>query len=202
MTRLDRAFALIDQANAEDPNRISIGDSMQPAERIYGERMSDMLAQHFPGASELLQIAARAQHIQRWKVPRTDYPDGRAGYHRWRNELKRLHAEWTAAILLDCGYSSDEAQRTGSLIRKENLKSDPETQALEDTACLVFLTHYASSFAAKHDEAKCIAILAKTWAKMSAEGRKGALTLDLPAPVRELLKKAVTPTLPVAENNT
>lgn len=191
MTRLDRTQARIDEANAQDPNRIAVQGALQPAERVYGERMSIMLARHHPGASELLQIAARAQHIQRWKVPRTDYPDGRAGYHRWRNELKRLHAGWTAEIMLDCGYSREEAQRTASLIRKENLKSDPEAQALEDTACLVFLEHYANDFAARHDEAKCIAILAKTWAKMSPEGREAALTLDLPAPVHRLVEKAL-----------
>ncbi len=111
-----------------------------------------MLDQFDPDAPELLRLAARAQHIRRWTVPRTDYPMDRAGYHRWRNDLKRKHAEWAGEILKSCGYSDAEIARAGALIRKENLRGDAEAQTLEDVACLVFLEHYAADFATKHED--------------------------------------------------
>lgn len=192
MSRLARALEMIDTANSGDPNSAATTSGPQPAERVYGERMSRMLAEISPGASEVLQIAARGQHIMRWKVPRGSYPEGRAGYHRWRNALKELHGAWVSEIMLASGYSAEEAARCAGLIRKENLKGDGETQTLEDTACLVFLAHYAGPFAAKHDEGKCVAILAKTWSKMSESGRAAALSLDLEPGVRALVLKATT----------
>ena len=141
--------------------------------------------------AEALQLAVRAQHLRRWEVPRASYPMDRAGYHRWRNDLKRKHAGWAGKILRDCGYAGDAIARVGSLIRKENLKSDAEAQALEDTACLVFFAHYAADFAARHDDTKTLEILSKTWVKMSESARKMALTLDLPDAVRSLIGKAV-----------
>ena len=109
--------------------------------------MTAALGRLYPDASEALQLAARAQHIRRWTVPRASYPMDRAGYLRWRKDLKRKHAEWAGDILADCGYAEDEIARVGSLIRKENLKRDAEAQALEDVASIVFLEHYAADFA-------------------------------------------------------
>lgn len=195
MTRYDAAIAAIDAANAQDPNRILQPDGReQAAEAVYSAHMSAMLAQLYPEASEPLRLAVRAQHIRRWEVPRSDYAMDRAGYHRWRNDLKRRHAGWTASILRTCGYSDADIERTCMLIRKENLRLDPETQALEDTACLVFLAHYAEAFAAKHDEAKLLGILSKTWAKMSAYGQSQALELNLPPAIRVLVTRAVSET--------
>ncbi len=158
-----------------------------PAGQLYGLRMSALLDRLYPDASELLQLAARAQHIKRWTVPRTDYPMDRAGYHRWRNDLKQKHAAWTAEILKSCGYTEGEIERVGSLIRKERLKQDAEAQALEDTACHVFLVHYASEFAAKHDDQKMAGILRKSWAKMSDHGRAMALRADLAPDIKRLI---------------
>ena len=115
----------------------------------------------------------------------------RAGYHRWRNDLKRKHAGWAGEILSECGFSETEIARVAALIRKEHLKQDAEAQALEDTACLVFLSHYAADFAAKHDEAKMLSILAKTWAKMSARAQQAVLAFDLPPPLKGLLERAL-----------
>lgn len=185
------AIAAIDTANAADPHSIEVAGAMRPSGHVYGERMSAALAALYPDASEALQLAARAQHLCRWKVPRRDYPEGRAGYHRWRNDLKRLHAQWAADILAANGYDEAMIARTGALIRKEGLATDPETQALEDAACIVFITYELEDFAAKHDDAKLVGILAKTWAKMSARAHEKALTLDLPPRIRRLLAAIV-----------
>ena len=191
MTRFDNAIAAIDAANALDPNTVLDAAGMvRPAELVYGEYMSAMLARFHPEASEVLKLAVRAQHLRRWEVPRASYPLDRAGYHRWRNDLKRKHAEWAGEILRQCGYSDVEIARAGALIRKENLKQDTEAQTLEDTACLVFLSHYAEGFSAKHDEAKMLGILVKTWAKMSEQAQRAALTLDLKPAVSALIARA------------
>lgn len=191
MDRRNAALAGIDAANSKDPNWVRIDGADQPAELIYGQRMSAMLARVYPDTSEALQIAVRAQHIRRWEIPRATYPMDRPGYLRWRKELGRKHAEWTAEILASCGYDADEIARIGSLLRKENLRRDPETQALEDTAALVFLAYYAAEFAAKHEPDKVVTILAKTLAKMSEHGKNAAGSLDLPPAVRHALEAAV-----------
>lgn len=191
MNRFHKAITRIDAANAEDPGHIEAGGVMRPSELVYGERMSAALERLYPDASEPLKLAARAQHIRRWTVPRSGYPMDRSGYHRWRNELKRKHGEWAGEILASCGYSADEIARVAALIRKEGLKSDPEAQALEDTACLVFLENYCEAFAEKHEEDKLLLIFARTWSKMSDHGRAMARASTLPARVRHLLETAL-----------
>ena len=190
MDRLSTAIAEIDAANSADPNRIPRDGTEIPAELAYGQRMSAMLARIYPDASEALRLAVRAQHIRRWEVPRSRYPMDRGGYLRWRKELGRKHAEWAGEILARCGYGEEEIARVASLLRKENLRRDPETQALEDIAALVFLAHYAEDFAAKHPPEKVASILAKTLAKMSEHGKAAAATLDLPPAVHRALEAA------------
>ncbi|MCC7252260.1 DUF4202 domain-containing protein [Hyphomicrobium sp.] len=191
MDRLSKAIAGIDAANGRDPNRVPLDGAEVPAELVYGQRMSAMLARVYPNASEALQLAVRAQHIRRWEVPRSTYPMDRPGYLRWRKELGRKHAEWAGEILAASGYSAEEIARVGSLLRKENLRRDAETQALEDVAALVFLAHYAEDFAAKHPPEKVVNILAKTLGKMSEHGKEAACALDLLPAVRHALELAI-----------
>ncbi len=191
MSSFDEAMAQLDAANAEDPNVITVDGVSRPAALVYAERMSATLLHFTPGASEALQLAARAQHLRRWTVPRASYPDGRVGYLRWRADLKQKHAEWAAEILRTAGYDEAFCDRVGALIRKEGLKSCAEAQTLEDVACLVFLEHYANAFFAEHDDFKTIGILKKTWAKMSAAGRERAQCLSLSPRVQDLLKQAL-----------
>lgn len=191
MDRFEKATAAIDAANSADPTRVRIDGEDVPAELVYGRRMTAMLARVYPDASEALRLAARAQHLRRWEVPRATYPMDRPGYLRWRKDLGRKHAEWAGAILDRCGYDDAEVARVGTLLRKENLRRDPETQALEDVAALVFLAHYAADFAAKHEADKVVTILVKTLAKMSEHGKQAAAGLDLPAAVQGALATAV-----------
>lgn len=192
MIRFSEAISMIDTANSADPNSIVVAGQSRPSERVYGERMSAMLDTYAPDASEVLRLAARAQHICRWRIPRSDYPMDRSGYLRWRNELKRKHAEWTGEILARCGYGSETIARCGALLRKENLKGDADAQTLEDVACLVFLAHYANDFSLRHDDGKVVDILGKTWKKMSDRGRKAALALPHSDRMRPLLTLALS----------
>lgn len=186
--RLDQVIRAIDAANARDPNTIEIDGRREPAELVYGRRMSEALERMAPDASEHLRIAARGQHIERWTSPRRDAPAGRAGYLKWRTDLKNFHADRLAALMSGAGYGAGDIARVGALVRKERLKSDAEAQTLEDVVCVVFLAHYVESFMAKTDEDKLADILAKTWRKMSERGRKHALALDLPPAIPRLLE--------------
>ena len=189
--RFRRAVERFDAANAEDPNRELADGVDQPKELVYARRMTARLDRFRPGAPEAVRLAARCQHIRRWTIPRTDYPAGREGYRRWRTDLARFHAETAGAILRAVGYGDDVVARVGSLLRKERLKADPDVQLLEDVICLVFIDHYLADFAPKHDEETLSGVLRKTWRKMSEDGRRAALALDLPADLRSLVERAV-----------
>jgi hypothetical protein len=189
--RFVRVLEAIDAANSFDPNWVTVDGLKQPAEVAYSRRMSALLDRIYPDASELLKIAARAQHIERWKTPRSAYDEGRIGYLRWRTDLKNYHALRTGELMAACGYEGEAIARTQSLIRKERLKYDAEAQALEDVICLVFLEDYFADFASKHDDAKVIDILRKTWIKMSPKAQHAALELKLPPPAHGLLELAL-----------
>ncbi|HMN70904.1 MAG TPA: DUF4202 domain-containing protein [Rhodoblastus sp.] len=187
MSQLDKVLAAIDAANSGDPTLEDGG----PAALLYGRRMSERLAVFAPGASDLLQIAVRGQHIERWAIPRADYPMDKPGYFRWRNALKARHAQRLAEIMGEAGYPAEAAERVGQIVRKERIKSDPEAQTLEDVACLVFLEFYSDPFLAKYEEAKSVDIVQKTWRKMSEAGHAAALGLTLAPRVGEIVGKAL-----------
>ncbi|KAI9862801.1 MAG: hypothetical protein M1824_000931 [Vezdaea acicularis] len=178
-TKLEKALSIIDAGHAEDPKNIINDGTDVPYELHYARKMSSYLQRLDPNASEMLQIAIRAQHFRRWEVPRSSYPMTRAGYFAWRTFLKKRQATQAEEICIQCGYSDEDAGRVASLIRKEDLKKDEETQTLEDTACLVFLDDQFEDFEKEHDEEKIISIIRKTWAKMSEKGHEEALKIDL-----------------------
>ncbi|WP_193368807.1 DUF4202 domain-containing protein [Pelagibius marinus] len=179
--RLEAVLAAIDAANAQDPTVEGEGAEAGPAALLYGRRMSDELARICPQPSELLQIAARGQHIERWKMPRSSYPEGRPGYLKWRKAQGAFHAERVAGLMAEAGYPEDDCQRAAAMLRKERLKHDAEVQMLEDVICLVFLRWYFADFAAGRDAEQIAGIVTKTARKMSAEGRaRVAAEFDLP----------------------
>jgi hypothetical protein len=181
--KLDLVLAAIESANARDP----------VAERalLYGRRMSDVLGRFAPEAGELLQIAARAQHIERWAIPRASYPEGRIGYLQWRKDLQQHHAKRTGELMRAAGYGEDEIARVASLLRKERLKYDADVQTLEDVICLVFLEYEAAEFIARHPDDKVRDILSKTAKKMSARGIAAARQLKLDPRLAGLLAQAL-----------
>jgi hypothetical protein len=191
MSRLDDALSGFDEANAEDPNTETVNGQSLPKELIYGQRMSVRLADFAPDAPETVRLAARAQHIRRWEVPRDSYPEGRAGYLQWRTDLYKRHGEIAGAIMEGVGYDADAIERVKTLLRKRGLKTDPDVQLLEDVICLVFLEHYFHDFAQKHEEQKLIPIVQKTWKKMSEGAHRAALQLDYPPEDLALIRKAL-----------
>lgn len=190
--RRDAAIERFDEFNRQDPNRERFEGIEQPKELLYAQRMTAWLNRLAPEASEALQLAARCQHIGRWMIPRNQYPMDRIGYHRWRTALADFHARTARDILQKVDYQEQIITRVEALLKKRNLKTDPETQLLEDVICLVFLESYFSDFSKKHDEEKLIPIIQKTWKKMSLRGQQAALELNLSAANRALIEKALT----------
>lgn len=189
--RFSDAVERIDAANGADPESEEVDGRLVPKALLYGRRMSACLEVLAPDASEALRLAVRCQHIQRWKIPRSEFPVGRLGYRQWRTELAWYHAQTAGSILRDVGYDDGLVERVQSLVRKERFKADPEAQTLEDVACLVFLRYYLPAFAEKQTEEKLVGILAKTWKKMSDAGRAAARGVELSPALRSLLDRAV-----------
>jgi len=192
--RFGRVMAEIDAANADDPRSTIVDGVARPYEVVYSERMSARLAAMYPDAPELLRIAARAQHLRRWDIPRSRYPEGRNGYNDWRRAAREHHAALVGEIMRRHGYTEQDIARVGMLVKKEQLKKDRDSQALENVVDVVFLEHYFDEFLAKYasyDDDKIVDILGKTLRKMSPKGHTTALALPLTERQKKLVGAAV-----------
>jgi hypothetical protein len=189
----NQAIALFDAANAQDPNQ----DEGEPKELLYAQRMTDMIGRFAPDASEVAQLAVRAQHIQRWLVPRSNYPLGKPGYFAWRTGLYRFHAETAGKLMQQAGYAEAMIEQVKSAVSKQGIKTNPDTQMLEDVTSLVFIESYMLGFAGQHaeyTEEKWLDIIRKTWRKMSADAHAFATSggIKLPESLVPLILKAVS----------
>lgn len=191
-------MALVDAANAADPRQDVGPDGVAvPRELLYGQRMAEMIARYAPSADEAMQVAVRAQHIERWKTPRDSYPMTREGYLQWRTGLYKFHAATVGELMAQAGCDAASIERVRQAVGKRGLKVNPDTQLLEDVGALVFIEHYLQPFADQHpeySEDKWLAIIRKTWQKMSPAARDFALAgqIRLPAALAPLITRAVT----------
>lgn len=189
MTKLAHALARIDAVHAEDPASLDA----RPRELVYAERMTHWLSILAPGASDALRIAVRAQHLARWRSPRTAYPEGRVGYLQWRKAAGERHAADVSAILVEVGLPAETIERVARLVTKKDRTHDAESQLLEDCACLVFLELDYAEFAGKHgDDGKVVDVVKKTWAKMSPAAHERARTIPLPERAGALVARALS----------
>ncbi len=194
--RLQKTLDLIDDANRQDPNEEMADGKAWPKELLYGQRMSDMIERFRPDADDEMKIAVRAQHIQRWKSPRSDYPMNRPGYLQWRTHLYKFHADTVGELMRQVGWPEESIERVKKAVGKRGIKVNPDSQLLEDIADLVFLEHYMEAFVEKHpeyDEEKWLDIIRKTWKKMSEDAQQFALAgkIKLPEHLVPLIQKAV-----------
>ncbi len=192
-----KARSLIDAANKADPNQVTADGEDWPKELLYSERMSDMLERYKPEADDVMKLAIRAQHIERWKSSRQDYPQGRIGYLKWRKDLYKIQASRAVELMAEAGYEQAERDRAWQAVAKKNIKGNPDTQMLEDVTDLVFMEHYMLEFVTKHpdyDELKWLEIIRKTWLKMSPDAQQFALSgaIQLPESLVPLVHKAVS----------
>lgn len=193
----DQVIALIDEANSHDPNTEQADNKSWPKEHLYALRMTDMLNRFAPDSDQLMHIAVRAQHIERWKSPRSDFPMNKQGYHQWRSALYIFHASTVVKLMQQAGYSQQQQDRVYAAVAKQQIKRNHDSQLVEDIASLVFIEHYMLAFAASkpdYDEQKWIGILQRTWKKMSAQAHDFVLAggITLPAPLVPLIKKALS----------
>lgn len=189
--RLTRAIERIDAVNAGDPHTLEVDGVERPKEQVHAELMTEWVRRLDPDATELQLIAARAHHLRRWSIPRTDYPDGRAGYLKWRTKLKKQHAAEVGEILAAEGYTGDEIATVQKIIRKQGLGDDPAVQTHEDALCLVFLQTQLDETVAKMTDDKAVDVLAKTAKKMSAEALEIAGGLEYSRHGGALLQRAL-----------
>lgn len=181
----------IDVLNDNDPTRVGFDGRDVGYEAFFSSQLFRRTISLKKDASEPLMLAARGQHICRWMIPREDYDRDRAGYLKWRSDLKKFHAQKMAGVLEQFGYDPVTINRVEELNLKKNLSSDPECQTLEDALCLVFLEKQFAQFSERTDEAKMVNILRKTWAKMSEAGQAAALELTMEEPQKRLVEQAL-----------
>jgi hypothetical protein len=190
-SRLARALQRFDAGNAEDPH-VEIADGKAwPREQLYSARLHSWVRRLVTNPSEALVLAAHCQHLRRWKIPRDSYPATKAGYLRWRADLKKFHAAESAAILRDCGYDEVTIAAVQALNLKSNFPADPDSRVLEDALCLVFLEFQFEELASRTSDEKMINALKKSWGKMSASAREQALKLQYSSKCSDLIQQAL-----------
>ena len=179
-----QAIELINKALKEDPKGEAI---------LYSEQCFEWLKKIKLDYTEAQELAARCQHFRRWEIPRSEFPMDKKGYHQWRIKLYTYQAEKAAELLSEIGYSTEVIDEVKSMIAKKDLRKDSNSQLIEDVACLVFLENYIQPFSATKDysEEKWIKIIQKTWGKMSEKAHKFALQINYPAPILNLIQKAL-----------
>ena len=160
-------YAAIDAANAGDPNVVRYDEEDWPRAKFQGVRATYWLARLDPDADSGILFAARAHHLNRWALARASYPEGRAGYHRWKRDARGAARRATATVLASVGVDALTVERVGALVDREGLGSNPGTQLVEDAACLVFLETQYDELIDKLGDEKVAEAVRKTLRKMS-----------------------------------
>lgn len=163
MRNLSTVFATIDEVNATDPNRLG----EKPLALAQGQSASTWLGKLSPDAGPELQLAVRAHHLRRWELKRADYPEGRAGYLKWRRDNKAHQANALSSLMDADGWSAESICQARTLLGRTKLKTDPETQTLEDAACLVFIESQFDDMTDRLDHDHMVSVVSKTLKKMS-----------------------------------
>ena len=188
--RLAAALAAIDEANADDSHTIVVHGEVRPKEQAHAELMTEWVRRLDPDADDAQLVAARAHHLRRWALPRSDYPEGRAGYLRWRTAQGKRHAAEVAEIVAAAGYDEAFADDVAAIVAKRGLRNDPRVQTHEDALCLVFLQTQFDALADQLGDDHIVEVLAKTLVKMSAAGRAAAQEIAMSSRAESLLHLA------------
>lgn len=191
-----RTLAAIDAANVDDPDTVEVDGERRSLQVELGRRATGWVDRLDPAATPAQRLAARAHHLRRWERPRSDYPDGRAGYLRWRRDAKVRHAEDLVALLRSEGWDDATVERAAALVRKEGLGRDPQAQVHEDAVCLAFLEVQLDDATVLMGEDKTVEVLRRTARKMSAEALALAATLPYSSRGRALLERALAEEVP------
>ena len=186
------ANALLDISRGDPTQETPPNGEPQPRELLQTQNLVIWLCRLEPNASTALRLAGYAQHVGRYRTPRSSYPAGRVGYLKWRTDQAKRHAETAASILTQAGYDEAVIQRVRRIVTKSQRTQDAEVQTMEDALCLAFLEHEYPTFSALHSDEKVIHILQKTWGKMSDRAHTLATQLPFAGRPQRLLTKALT----------
>jgi len=189
--RYGAAVSAIDTANAIDPTRVSVRGEDQPLALVHGRLAAEWVQTLHPDAPDEWLLAARAHHLRRWELPRSDYPAGKAGYLRWKRDQRQRHGREVAVLLADVGYDTDVTEQVQALVRRDHLATDPGSQAVEDAACLVFIETQLADVSTKLDRDHLIDVIRKTARKMSPAALEAVGSIPLDAAERQLLADAL-----------
>lgn len=188
-----RGLAAIDAVNAEDPTTVVVDGQEVPREVARSRRMTHWLTVLDPDADAAQALAARAHHLRRWALPRADYPEGRAGYLRWRREQKQRHAAAVDPLLRSVGFDDTTVERVCRLVAKTDLGSDPAAQTHEDALCLAFLEQQYEALTDQLGEEHMVTVLRRTARKMSPAGLAAVAHISMTDRGRTLLAEALEP---------
>jgi hypothetical protein len=189
--RYATATQAIDAANALDPTRVSVRGVSLPLALAHGQYAAEWVAELDPTADELVLLAARAHHLRRWELPRSDYEPGRAGYLRWKRDQRQRHARDVADLLTPLGYEADEVALVQAWVRRDHLATDPGSQLVEDAACLVFIETQLADVAGKLEHDHLVDVIRKTAKKMSPAALAAVSRIPLGASEQALLAAAL-----------
>jgi hypothetical protein len=185
--QLVSTIAAIDNANRQDPNDLD----GQPLAMVQGHAASRWLDELCATPRDELRLAVRAHHLRRWELKRVDYPEGRSGYLRWRRENKAHQADSLASLMRADDWPESSIELAQLLLGRTKLRTDIETQTLEDAACLVFLETQFEAMAERTEHEHLVSIVAKTLKKMSPGAVILAGSIGLSTTSRAILADAV-----------
>lgn len=162
------AVAAIDAANAADPGVVDVrGAGPRSLAQVHGELAAEWVEVLSPGVAsvdgDLVSLAARAHHLRRWELPRSQYAVGRAGYLQWKRDQRKRHADDVGALLAEVGYGPSEIESVQAMV----LRQGDGGQLVEDAACLVFIETQLAAVAAQLDHDHLLDVIRKTAKKMS-----------------------------------
>ena len=189
--RFAQACAAIDDANAADPTQVQVRGAVQPLAQVHGRLAVEWVTQLYPDLDELASLAARAHHLRRWELPRSGYPEGKAGYHRWKRDQRARHAADVGELLSSFGYDPDEVAKVQAYVRREDLAGTVGSQAVEDAACLVFIETQLADVRLKLDRDHLIDVIRKTARKMSPLAIGAVASIPLGPEEQQLLADAL-----------
>jgi hypothetical protein len=192
MTKFEQAIRLFNNYNRNSPETVFSGGEPYPAEYFYALKLHEWVLKLAPNAGEALLLASHCQHIGRWEIQRSMYPDGRIGYLKWRSDLSRFHADTASSLLRSISYDEAIIQEVREIVLKKHLKTAPDVQIMENALCLVFLEFQFDDLISKQPEDKMIGILQKTWAKMSPQGKEQALKISYSPEGAKLIDRALS----------
>jgi hypothetical protein len=191
--RFAAARAAFAAHHADDPRPFVRDGAPTTISADYHARLERWLVALAADAPVSVRLAALAQHVRRWEVPRSTHPPGLAGYKRWRSALAQRQADIAAGELARVGYDAETIARVRDILTKKRLRSDPDGQLLEDAVCLRFLEDELAEFARGKGAEDVVGIIRKTWDKMSERGHAAARALlpALPQDIAALVARAV-----------